>query len=851
MLSLTLHNLWSRKRRLAGAGIAVVLGVAFLFATLTLADTLRSGFDQLYTDANAGIDVVVRDATVIGNDEMRRRGTVDGSLAGALEGLPGVAAVVPTFDGVAQLVASDGNLIGGDGPPTVGRNWIGDGQVDPWRLATGRAPLPREDGLVEIVIDRAAATTGALGVGDVTTVLTPAPLDAVVVGIATFGELDSLGPTTFTAFAADVARELFVTGTVGGSEVSSLLVAASPGTDPATLRADIAALLPSGAEALTGAELTAEQLAEIESDFLAFIEVFLLAFAVVALFVAAISIANTFSILVAQRTRESALLRAIGATRAQVLTSTASESLLVGAMASALGLGVGYGLGLALRALLASFGVDLPGSGLVISATSVIVALSTGILVTLAASVLPAIRAARVAPLAALREVALDRVGRIRLRTALGLAGCAIGTVLVIVATREAEGAVGRAAIGSVVLVVAVLVLTPALTRPAMSALAAPLHTLRGPTGRIAGRNATRTPKRTAASASALVVGTAVASLFTTVGSSITASVGAAVDRSFGGDLVIEQQTFSGAALDPRLAAALEALPEVTTAVGASLVPALIEGSNVVAMATDPTRLDAVFDFGVVEGDMATLAAGGLAVSEREALRRGWAFGAEVPIAFTDGGEAPFTVTAIYRERDLFGDVLLHRDDWAPQGSGDVVVLVDLAPGVDVSDGAAAVDAVGNRFLAPDSQTRDQYVDSIAGEIRVLLGLVYGLLGVAVLIALIGIANTLSLSIHERTRELGLLRAIGQTRSQLRATVRWEALLTATFGTLVGVVLGVGLAWGLVRAVAAQEQFGTFDLPLGTLVVIVVVAALAGAVAAIRPARRAARLDVLTAVAAE
>jgi putative ABC transport system permease protein len=850
MLTFTLRELRARTRRLVGAGTAVVLGVAFLFATLTVSDTLRSGFDRIFTDANAGVDLVVRDATVIGSEERRQRGTVDEVLADHLRNVPGVASVVPTYEGTAQIVGSDGSTIGGDGPPTTGRNWIDDRAIDAWVVAEGREPSWRADGVVEVVIDRASAAAGSLAVGNVTTVLAPGPVEVEVVGVATFGELDSMGPTTFVAFAPETAHELLV-GEHG--RASSFLVAAGAGVSADQLRSVVASTLPPGVEAITGAERTAEQLADIESDFLGFVEVFLVAFAAVALLVAAISIGNTFSILVAQRTRESALLRTLGASRAQVLGSTVGESFLVGAVASLIGLGAGYGLGLALRALMASAGIDLPGSGLVVTGSAVVIALATGLLVTVAASTVPAVRAARVSPLAALRDAAVESNSTSRVRAGLGAAAAVVGTVMLFTATREADGAVLRAGVASLVLVVACLLAAPVLTRPVMSVMAAPLGRVRGTSGRLAGRNAARNPRRTAASATALLVGTTVAALFTTVGASITASIADTVDRTFGGDLVVEPNSFSGAGLSPELAPAVEALAEVETAVSASLAAALVDGRDVMPIATDPSRLAAIVDLGVVSGNLIEMMPGQFAVSGREAERRGWAIGTEVPVTFADGVDRPTTLAAIYTERDMFGDVLLHASDWAPhaRGAGDVVMLIELADGIGAAAGAAAVTEVGAAFGAPAPQTRDQFVDSIAGEINVLLGVVYGLLGLAVLIALMGLANTLSLSIHERTRELGILRAVGQSRAQLRSTVRWESVLTAVFGAVAGVALGLVLAWGLIRAVAVQEEFGIFAAPLGTLALIVVVAAVAGVVAAILPARRAARIDVLTAVAGE
>ncbi len=336
-----------------GAAIKVSVGVAFLAATLVLGDSMRSGFNRAFTEANAGTDVVVRSSTVIGSSETRVRDTIPAGVLDTVAAVDGVATAAPSIEGTATIIGADGDRIGGDGPPTTGANWIDEPTLNPYRLAEGRAPSADD----EVVIDRGSAERGDLAVGDRTTVLTPEPVEVAVVGIATFGDVDSLGPTTYTAFTLDAARDLLL----GRPDaLSSVLVAAEDGVNRTTLREEIAQLLPARIEALTQQELTAEQEADIESDFLGMFEVILLAFAGIALVVAAFSIHNTFSILVAQRTRESALLRAMGASRRQVLAAVAVEAFVVGVVASAIGLGVGLGLAAGLDAIAVRIGARPP-----------------------------------------------------------------------------------------------------------------------------------------------------------------------------------------------------------------------------------------------------------------------------------------------------------------------------------------------------------------------------------------------------------------------------------------------------------------------------------------------------------
>jgi putative ABC transport system permease protein len=859
MLATVFAGLWARKRRLLGTTTAVVLGVAFLTATLVIGDTMRTGFTGAFERANAGTDVSVRSSVVLGS-EPRVRDAIDAAVTDQMADLDGVARAVPVVEGIATIVGTDGDPIGGNGPPTTAGSWIEDPALNPYRIVDGRPPAAEG----EVVIDRRAASAGDLQVGDTTQVLVPEPIDVTVVGIAAFGDDDSFGPVTYTAFSFDQAQALL---SPRAGTVSEVLVIAEDGVSRESLRDEISELLPARIEALTQAELIAEQEQEIQDDFVGMFELILLAFAGIALVVATFSIHNTFAILVAQRTRESALLRAIGATRRQVLVGVGVEALVVGVIASAIGLAAGFGLAVGLDALLSGAGMSLDQS-LVIGVDTIVIAAVVGIGTTLVASIAPALRASRVAPLAALRDVAIDRSGTSLVRALAGTAIAGAGAATVLTATSADGGALGRAGLGALGVVVGTVVLGPVLARPAAAGLGGLAALGRGFTGRLARRNAMRNPRRVAGSAAALMVGTAVVALFATFGSSLKASVDAEVDRAFSGDLVVIQDNFSAAALSTELAPAIEDLPEVAQAVGVAFGVAQIDtpqidtpqidtaqtdGTTVEPAVTDPARLAAAFDLGVTSGSIEQLAPGQIGVSEDYATEHGLALGDVVTMTFVDGARADLEVGAVYAERMSFGDLVMTRPDWEPHAgqAGDTVLFVNLADGVGIEDGQRAVDTVTTRFNAPAAQDRDEYVESVGAQIDQMLTVVYGLLGVAVLIALLGIANTLSLSIHERTRELGLLRAVGQSRGQLRATVRWEAVIVAVFGTITGVAIGAFLGWGLVRALQADEGFGQFAAPWTSLVVIVALAAAAGVVAALRPARRAARLDVLTAISTD
>lgn len=849
MWRITWKGMWSHKRRLLGTTMAIVLGVAFLAASLTTGNTMTAGFDQLFEEANSGTDVVVRSASQIGSGDISVRGTVDASVTDDVAAVEGVASVAAVVEGSGRIIDVDGDPIGGQGPPTVATNWLGDSPLNPWALAAGRAPQDVAVGEpFEVVIDQASADIGNLGVGDHTLVQVPVPIDVVIVGLATFGGADSLGPTTYTAFTDDAATALIARP----GQVSTIRVAAADGVDAAELSDRIDSALPPGIESITGSELSDEMLADIEGDFLGMFKTVLLAFSGIALVVAAFSINNTFSILIAQRSRESALLRALGASRRQVLASVVAEALVIGAVASTIGLTIGYGLAVGLKVLMDANGLDLGFDGVVMNSSTVVISIVVGVGATLLASVIPAVRASRIAPLAALRESAVDTTGTSRVRLVAGGIITAIGIAATVTAT-SGDDALARAGLGALTTLVGAVVLGPIAARPAAAVLGMVPQTLRGQTGRLARRNAMRDPRRTASSASALMVGTAVVALFTTFGASIKATIEQTVDQDFGGDLVVVTDDFSGAGMSPTVAAEVAELPEVNLVAGMGNAVMLADGDTIDPSVAHPADLDALLDLGVSSGSIDDVVSGHVAVSDGYAVAHDLSVGNSIEAEFADGATTDFTISAIYGNAMNVGDMLMTPEDWTPHADqvGDVVVLIDLADGVSESDGAAAVTTVTERNGAPEPQTRSEYIDSIGSEVDQMLLFVYAMLALAVLIALMGIANTLSLSIHERTRELGLLRAIGQTRREVRSTVRWESVIVAIFGTLGGIGLGSFLGWGLMRALAVQEGFGTFALPVTSLAVVLVLAAMAGVVAAWRPSKRAGQLDILDAIATD
>ncbi|WP_405917833.1 ABC transporter permease [Streptomyces sp. NBC_00728] len=849
-LRLSASSLRSHKRRFAGTFFAVLLGVAFLAGTLVMGDTLRAGFDTMFGNAAEGTDAVVRSADTITTPGQSQgtRAPVGTDLVRTIERTPGVAAAAPDIQGAGQLIGSDGKPIGGQGPPTLAGNWIEDPKLNAYRLAEGRAPAKSG----EVVVNRGTAEKGHLKIGDTTVLRTPDPFRVTIVGLATFGGADGMAQVTFTGMTqADAEKHL----TAKPGEAASIRVRAGPGVGQDELVSDLTPVLPKGVEAITGQESARENTDMVSSQFLDVFTTLLLVFSGIALLVATFSIHNTFAIVVAQRTRENALLRALGASRRQVTVSTLAEAGVVAVTASAVGLAGGIGIAAGLQALFPAIGFPFPEGDLVISALSMLLPLGVGIVVCLGSALLPAARAGRTAPLAALRETAVDESGASRGRavTGGGLAALALALTLTGVLLTPSLWLAG---LGAVLALAAFVVLGPVASTTAVRVLGAPLGRLRGVTGGLARRNALRSPKRTAATAGALMVGVAVVSLFTVFGASLKATMDRTVSHSFAGDVAVSTPSFGagGSGLSPKLAPAIARQPTVAYAVGLGRGVAEVNGKGRALTVTDPAALGKVLDLGDVQGSLSGLGADGIAVTRKEADREHLVPGGTARLTFTDGQRLDFTVRAVYGRSELAGDYVITRAAWAPHRTqdADTLVAVSFKDGVSTAEGKAAVKKVAERYGGPEAQTRDEYAQSSAGGIDMMLTLVYALLALAVLIALLGIANTLTLAVHERTRELGLLRAVGQTRAQLRAMVRWESVLVAAFGTAGGLALGAFLGWVLVEASdGVSDSAFAFAVPPLRLMVVALVGLAAGAVAGLRPARRAARLDVLRAIAAE
>jgi putative ABC transport system permease protein len=844
----SLRNVMARKGRLLATALAVFLGVAFLAGALVLTDTIGRTFDDLFAQVNEGTDAQVRSAEVLETDFGDLRGRIDASLLELVRAQPEVADAALGIEGFAQVVAADGDPIGspGAGPPTIGFNWVDVAALNPMRIVDGRPP-----GRGEVLIDRGAAKSGDLAVGDrVSVILQVGVREFTVSGIATFGTADNAGGATLTFFDEVTAAE--VLGEPG--KVNGIAVVAADGVSQDQVRDALADALAevAGVEVITGEELT-EETQDAIAEALAFFDTFLLIFAGVALFVGAFIIYNTFSIVVAQRTQELGLLRALGASRPQVLLSVQVEALVVGVVASVAGLAAGIGVATALKALLAAFGLDIPASGIVLQNRTIVAALVTGVVVTLVSAVAPAVRAGRVSPLAAMRQPTGTSKAQSRGRAVVGTLITAAGVGLIALGLFGDSGNAGvNVGLGGALVFLGVAALAPILARPVTGVLGLPIRRFAGVPGRLAVQNVRRNPKRTASSAAALMIGVGLVGFITVFAASATASIGKIIDDTFVGDFVVDSGSFGFGGLPPELADRLNELPEVEAASGLRFAFAEIDGNSRPLRGIDPATFGELVDIGVVAGSLADLGVDGLAVRDDVAADNGWTVGSAVPVRFVATGEQTLVVRAVFTEGQLVGSHVLGRPafDANVPDQFDVQVYVLGADDVDTTRARAAVEAVADGYPNATVQDLTEFKDAQAGQINQLLGLVYVLLALSVVIAVIGIANTLVLSVVERTRELGLLRAVGMTRDQLRSAIRWEAVVIAVFGALLGMVIAVFFGWALVAALA-DDGFSELRIPLAQLLVIVVVAGLFGVLAAALPARRAARLDVLRAIGHE
>ena len=832
MLRTTLRSLLARKLRLLLSGLAVVLGVAFVSGTFVLTDTLGKVFDDLFEDVNAGSSVAVRGVPAL---EGGAPAPVEAALVDRVRDVDGVAEAVGRVIGYAELVV-DGEPISSGGP-SLGVDLQAGSVLETLTVRAGRAPV----GPAEVAVDAATAARVGIDVGDqVQVALAEGLRDVTVTGTVGLGDTDGFAGAALTAFDLESAQAAL--GEPGTFQ--EIAVAGEEGVDDAELATRIGAVLPEAVEAVTAAQASAETSAEIKEG-LGFFTTALLVFAGISLFVGAFLIFNTFSMLVAQRAKELALLRALGASRRQVTGSVLVEALVVGLLASVLGFVLGIGVAVGLRGVLAALGIDLPEGDLVLAPRTLVVSLGVGVGVTAVAALLPARKAARVAPVEAMRDSGPAEERSLRKRGAAGAVLLVAGIVLLAVGLTQVELAL--VGLGAAVTFFGVATLSPLVARPVASVLAAPFARM-GVPGKLGRANAVRSPRRTSATAAALMIGLALVSAVSVLGASLKESVGAVVDRSFGADFVLTSSSFQG--FSPSVVDQLREAPELDSVLAVRSSELRVRDVTAGVTGLDPDAALDVLQIEVVEGDLDSLDDGALAVQDSVASALGLSVGDRVPVTWSETGDAELVIGAVYEENEFLSRLAVGEQVLADNTASDLLeaVGVNSAEGTSPADARRAVDAAVADLPTVTVEDRAEFVAGQRGQVDQLLNAVTVLLVLSVVIAVLGIVNTLALSVVERTRELGLLRAVGLQRRQLRRMIRVESVVIALYGALLGLVVGTGFGWALVRALRDQG-ITEFSLPVGRLVLVVVAAALAGVLAAALPARRAARLDVLQAVA--
>jgi putative ABC transport system permease protein len=840
----TFRSLLAHRVRLALTACAIALGTGFMAGSFVFTATLTHSLDALFTQAATGTDVIVQHVTPAGAGLGAGSGTarpVPAAIATSLRRLPGVAAADGVVSGRAVLLGRDGRPL--PGQFGVALSWPAAAPFQ--AIFTGRSGTP-PTGPGQIMIDRASAREGDYAPGDrIEVAIGGQAMPFTVSGITGYGSADSIGGGSMAIFALPVAQRLF--GLDG--YYSQIDVKAAPGVSAPRLRGRIAAILPPGVQAVTAASAAASQAQQLNSQ-LSFLTYFFGGFAGVSLLVGGFVIWNTFSILAGQRVAELALLRALGARRSQVFTSVLGEAALLGGAAATAGVLLGLVLARGLAALLSGFGLSLPLTGLVVPPAATIGSFAAGLAVTVVAAVPPAWRSTRVAPVQALRDCvpgpeALSARGQQR-RLAAGLAVLAGGAALLLAGAGGAAPLTLTAA-GAVACFAAVLVLGPLAAGPLAFAVGWPLRALPGRTGTLAQGNAMRNPKRTSATAAALMVGlgliVAVSVLVGSVRAVIAAQITADTKTSF-----YVQATNADAGLTPSLARALARVPGVTGVTEVQTTDATVAGAahqNVDGV--DPAAIAAFAALGVKSGSVASLRDGALLVSQEAASGHGWRPGDLVSIGFGSYGTATVRIGGVFASVGPLAPYLVSTATFIAD-TGIRTDQVDLVRAPGTVRQALALALAGY----PGAQLLDQagYAASRGASLGTILNLITALLVLAVIIALLGITSTLALSVSERTRELGMLRAIGMPRGQLGQMIAAESVIIAVIGAILGTAIGLALGGALAAALTRAQQT-TVEIPAAQILLYVAAAALAGLLAAVAPARRAARMNMLAAIAAE
>ena len=847
MLRLIVRGLWARKLRTVLTSIAIVLGVAMVAGTFILTDQINAAFDDIFETGNSKIDAVVSRQTEFDSFEDVLPPLPESTIAQVAR-VDGVEHAEGQIQATGQLVV-DGDIIEAQGAPALVFSNV-DESINPNVPLEGR--LPENPGEVAVIKDTADQEDLSVGQPGIALATKAGTQPVTLVGIFRYGDVESIGGATVVLTTFRDAQRWFERE----GQTSLVFASAEDGVSANQLADRIRAAMPDSVKVETAQENADAQSEDIAGEISGFLTPALLTFAGVALFVGAFIIFNTFSITVAQRVREFGMVRALGATRGQTLRNVVGEAFVVGVVASLIGLAAGVGIAIGIQALFDAIGFGLPAASIEIRPRTVIVALLVGVVVTVVAAVGPALRATRVPPIAAVQEGATLPPGRFSRISPYLAAVLLVGGILLFVYGLSGDLGATQAlqvlALGAVLVFIGVGMLSRFIIRPLARVIGAPIEAVAGTTGRLARANATRNPARTAATAAALMIGVGLVTFVAIFAAGLKESFTGAIDRVIQGDLILQTdnfETFPAAVGDvirdvPGVAVVeLIRFPEVRTDPGGT------QFLNTIGPATAPQ----VFDFDW-QGDgsnelFARLGTNGALIETNLAKSSGLRTGDRFTVTTNRGNRGAFTVLGEYRDPVLFTGITVSnaaadRLDIPPDPS---VGVVKFEPGTDAAAVQRTVaDRVEEQFPIVNVQSNAEFKEDFESQVDQLLALLYALLAISLIISLFGIVNALVLSIYERTREIGMLRAIGTTQRQMRSIVRYESIITAVIGGVLGILIGVLFAWVLSRGLA--DQGIEFSLPIVTLVVFLVLAILAGILAAALPARRAARLNPLDAL---
>ncbi|AYN40946.1 ABC transporter permease [Streptomyces dangxiongensis] len=842
MFRTALRNVLAHKARLLMTVLAVMLGVAFVSGTLVFTNTISDAYQRSSAKGFDRVDVAVEpEYQDSKGDKVGRTPELTRALLDKAAHVPGAASATGAVSGFTALAGKDGKLVGGDWQSAGGNYW---GTEDPrYPLVSGLAPHGRG----EVLIDSATAKRTGYAVGDRVRLSVDGPvLTPVVSGIFTTDDGNVAAGGSLVLFDTPTAQALF--GKKGTYD--EIDVRAAAGTSQPALKAALDRALPAHlVRTTTGRELADDQARAISAS-MSGLRQTLLVFAGIALFVGTFIIANTFTMLVAQRTRELALMRAVGASRRQVTRSVLAEAFAVGTVAGVAGLAAGVGIGAGLRALLGSFGASVPDGPLVVSPGTVVAALAVGVLVTMLAAWLPGRRAAKIPPVAAMNSVhAKATTKSLVLRNTLGAVCAGAGVAAVLAATSmDADAAKGPMGVGAVLLILGVFVLTPLLSRPLIAA-AAPVLRVFGTAGKLARQNSVRNPRRTAATASALMIGLTLITGMTVMAGSLQTSIDKMAGAAIRADYVVSMA--NRGPLSPDVARRLAAADGVTASSPLRNGESRIDGDTEFLTGVDGAAIGELTDLKVTDGSF-TVGGTKAVVDEDAAEAHGWRAGSRFTAHFEDGKARRLTVAGVYQGNDMLSGIILDDEVLTPHLSdpADMQVMVRTADG---ASGAAKdrLEKVLGSNPAIKVQDRQDISDEIAKTFTLMLNMVYGLLAMAVIVAVLGVVNTLAMSVFERAQEIGMLRAIGLDRRAVKRMVRLESLVISLFGGVLGIGLGVFFGWAAGELLAAKMPTYELVLPWGRMALFLLLAGAVGVLAALWPARRAARLNMLAAIKAE